>query len=95
MTATDANRFLLRLSRQITNRKKILVFNWCYHGTVDETLAVLGNDGKVRMRPGNVGPQVCPSETTVVVEFNDVAALEKALATREVKYKQIEKKRTE
>jgi glutamate-1-semialdehyde 2,1-aminomutase len=78
MTATDANRFSIRLARQITGRSKILVFNWCYHGTVDETFVNLEN-GKVVPRKGNLGPPVDPALTTRVVEFNDIAALEKAL----------------
>jgi glutamate-1-semialdehyde 2,1-aminomutase len=84
MTATDANRFCIRLARHITGRKKVLTFNWCYHGTVDETFAVLDKDGKVVPRPGNTGAPVPPSETTKVVEFNDVEALEKALAEGDV-----------
>ena len=83
MSATDANRFALRLARQITGRPKVLVFNWCYHGTVDETLAVLDGSQIVR-RPGLIGPTQHPSETTRVVEFNDVEALESALAQRDV-----------
>lgn len=84
MTATDANRFALRLARQITRRKKVLVFNWCYHGTVDETFITLGADGVARAREGNLGPQVDPTHTTVVVEFNDLPALQAALETGEV-----------
>ena len=83
MTATDANRFSIRLARRITGRSKVLVFNWCYHGTVDETFAVL-KDGRTEPRPGNLGPPVHPAETTRVVEFNDVAALEAALAHGDV-----------
>ncbi|HEX5616755.1 MAG TPA: aspartate aminotransferase family protein [Acidimicrobiia bacterium] len=83
MTATDANRFALRVARRATGRTKVLVFNWCYHGTVDETLATL-TDGSVGPRPGNVGPPVDPAHTTAVVEFNDVAALESILATGEI-----------
>jgi glutamate-1-semialdehyde 2,1-aminomutase len=83
LTATDANRFSIRIARQITGRKKILVFNWCYHGTVDETFANL-KDGRVQARKGNFGPPVDPSETTKVVEFNDVKALEEALADKSV-----------
>jgi glutamate-1-semialdehyde 2,1-aminomutase len=79
LTATDANRFAIRLARQITKRHKILVFNWCYHGTVDETLITLHADGATRPRAGNLGPPVDPSITTKVVEFNDVEALQKAL----------------
>lgn len=84
LTATDANRFVIRLARQITGRKYILVMNWCYHGTVDETFATLKEDGTVGPRKGNMGPPVDPKETTKVVEFNDLQALEKALATKDV-----------
>ncbi len=84
MSATDANRFALRIAREITGRSKVLVFSWCYHGTVDETFAILGDDGTVQARPGSVGPQVDVAETTVVVEFNDIPALEAALRTGEV-----------
>jgi len=83
LTATDANRFAIRLARQITGRKTILVFNWCYHGTVDETFVTL-EDGKAVPRRGNIGPAVDPSITTKVVEFNDLAALEAALADEDV-----------
>src|SRR5581483_6063054 len=83
LTATDANRFSIRLARHITNRSKILVFNWCYHGTVDETFSTLEN-GEVKARRGNLGPPVPPSVTTKVVEFNDVEALEQALAPGDV-----------
>jgi glutamate-1-semialdehyde 2,1-aminomutase len=83
MTATDANRFAIRLARMLTGRPKILVHNWCYHGTVDETFATLTN-GVVGPRPGNLGPPVNPAETTRVVEFNDIPALEAALAHGDV-----------
>lgn len=83
LTATDANRFAIRIARQVTGRPKILVFNWCYHGTVDETFANL-KDGKVVARKGNFGPPVDPSVTTKVVEFNDVNALEEALKDKSV-----------
>jgi glutamate-1-semialdehyde 2,1-aminomutase len=80
MTATDANRFCIRLARHITGRKKILTFNWCYHGTVDETFATLNpTTGQVVPRPGNTGYPVHPRETTKVVEFNNIPALEAAL----------------
>jgi glutamate-1-semialdehyde 2,1-aminomutase len=83
VTATDANRFALRLARHITGRPKILVFNWCYHGTVDETFATL-RDGRTVARDGNLGPPVDPALTTRVVEFNDLPALEAALAAGDV-----------
>lgn len=84
LTATDANRFTIRLARHLTDRSTILVFNWCYHGTVDETFATLGDDGVVRARAGNLGPPVDPAVTTRVVEFNDLAALERELAGGDV-----------
>lgn len=83
LTATDANRFSIRLARHITGRTKILVFNWCYHGTVDESFITLEN-GTVKARRGNIGPPVPPSVTTKIVEFNDLDGLEKALAASDV-----------
>jgi glutamate-1-semialdehyde 2,1-aminomutase len=83
LTATDANRFSIRLARHLTGRPKVLVFNWCYHGTVDETFATL-EDGVVGPRSGNLGPPVNPAETTRVVEFNDVDGLERELAHGDV-----------
>ena len=84
LTATDANRFALRMARMITERPKILVFNYCYHGSVDETFIVLDEEGTPMSRPNNMGPQVDPRFTTKVIEFNDVAALETALSARDV-----------
>ncbi|NUM44747.1 MAG: aspartate aminotransferase family protein [Anaerolineales bacterium] len=83
LTATDANRFAIRLAREITGRNKILTYNYCYHGSVDETFATL-QDGVVIPRAGNVGPAVNPAETTRVIEFNDLDALEAALAPGDV-----------
>jgi len=83
LTATDANRFAIRLARHLTGRPKVLVFNWCYHGTVDETFATLV-DGVVGPRSGNLGPPVNPAQTTRVVEFNDVVSLERELAHDDV-----------
>ena len=60
------------------------MFNWCYHGTVDETFATLAPDGSVVAREGTVGPSVPAADTTRVVEFNDVAALERELAHGDV-----------
>jgi glutamate-1-semialdehyde 2,1-aminomutase len=84
ITATDANRFAIRLARQITGRSKILVHDECYHGSVDETLATLDPDGHVIATAGNIGPPVEPALTTRVVPFNDVEALERALSDEAV-----------
>jgi glutamate-1-semialdehyde 2,1-aminomutase len=83
LTATDANRFAIRLARQITGRPRILVFNWCYHGSVDESFITLEN-GVAKARRGNIGPPVDPTVTTKVVEFNDVEALDEALKPGDV-----------
>jgi glutamate-1-semialdehyde 2,1-aminomutase len=84
LTATDANRFAVRIAREITGRPKILVFSYCYNGTVDETFIILDENGMARSRPGNVGPPVDPTTTTKVVEFNDVAGVEDALEAGDV-----------
>lgn len=84
MTATDANRFALRIARHATGRRKVLVFDWCYHGTVDEALNVLDQTGRVVPRPGNTGWAVDPSLSVEVVQFNDVDALERVLSGRDV-----------
>jgi glutamate-1-semialdehyde 2,1-aminomutase len=83
LSATDANRFAIRFAREITERPRILIFNWCYHGSVDETFAIL-REGRVIARPGNVGKPVELERTTRVVEFNDVEALEEALSNEDV-----------
>lgn len=84
-SATDSNRFALRLAREITKRKKIVVYNWCYHGSVDETVAVIDEKtGKTVAKPGSLGPQCDPALTTKVIEWNDVTALEAALADEDV-----------
>ncbi len=82
-TATDANRFALRVARAATNRNKILVFNGCYHGTVDETFVRL-TDGQPTNRHGMVGEWRDLTAFSKVVEFNDLAALEAALKTEDV-----------
>ncbi len=82
-TATDANRFALRVARAVTGRPKILVFNGCYHGSVDETMVRLV-DGHQVNRPGLAGEFRDLTLETKVVEFNDVPALEKALADHDV-----------
>ncbi len=84
LTATDANRFAIRLARHITGRPRILVHNQCYHGSVDETFATLDESGAVVARHGNLGPPVPLAETTRVVEINDLEALERELAQGDV-----------
>ena len=82
-TATDANRFALRVARAVTGRRKVLVFNGCYHGTLDDTMVEL-RDGKTQSRQGLVGQFTDLAEGAVAVEFNDLAAVEAALKTGDV-----------
>jgi glutamate-1-semialdehyde 2,1-aminomutase len=84
VSATDANRFAIRLARAVTGRRKLLVFDHCYHGTVDEAFATLDAGGAVAARDFNLGPPVPLAETTRVVEFNDLAGLERELAHEDV-----------
>ncbi|MEZ5218679.1 MAG: hypothetical protein R2705_11205 [Ilumatobacteraceae bacterium] len=58
--------------------------DWCYHGTVDETLAVLYPDGRTVSRIRALGPPVDVASTTISVPFNDLSALERALETGDV-----------
>ncbi len=83
LTATDANRSTIRLARAVTGRPKILVYAWCYHGSVDETFAIEVG-GETRSRPYNVGPPVDVAETTRAIEWNDVEALDRALSEGDV-----------
>lgn len=80
VSATDANRHVIRYSRMITGRSKIVVIDRCYHGSVDETFATLDESGNTISREGNIGAPVALDVTTRVVEFNDIAGMEKALA---------------
>lgn len=83
-TATDANRFALRVARAITGRSKVLVFNGCYHGTVDDAMVTLDAQGRTVTRPGLLGQAADLSLTATCCEFNDLAAVEAALATGEI-----------
>ncbi|WP_127550708.1 transaminase [Actinoplanes sp. OR16] len=84
LTATDANRWAIRLLRAVTGRSKILVNSYCYHGSVDESLIVVGPDGRGVSREGNVGAPVDVTETSRVAEFNDLEGLERELAHGDV-----------
>ncbi|HEV7253321.1 MAG TPA: aspartate aminotransferase family protein [Mesorhizobium sp.] len=82
-TASDANRFALRVARAVTGRPRILVFNGCYHGAVDETFVAL-KDGKPANKPGLAGEFRDLTRAASVVEFNDLPALERSLAAEDV-----------
>ena len=84
ISATDANRFVLRFARMLTGRPRIVVHDWCYHGSVDETLVIRDAKGNTISRPGAIGPQVDPALTTRVVPFNDLVELERVLAIGDI-----------
>lgn len=84
LTATDANRWALRIARMVTGRPMIAAFSYCYHGSVDETFVVLDEQGRTVPRGGNVGPAVDIAQTSRAMEFNDLASVERALAPRDV-----------
>jgi glutamate-1-semialdehyde aminotransferase len=84
LTATDANRHVIRYARHLTGKQKIVVHDYCYHGTVDETFANLDESGKTVARHNNIGKPTELSNTTWVVPFNDLAAAEEAFASGEI-----------
>jgi glutamate-1-semialdehyde 2,1-aminomutase len=79
LTATDANRWTIRMCRQVTGRDRIGVFSWCYHGSVDESFVRLDEQGLAQAREGLVGPAVDPTETTRVAEFNEIDSVRSIL----------------
>ena len=82
-SASEANRAVIRWCRGITGRDKVLVFNGCYHGAVDDVFVDL-RDGVPELRKSLVGQVYDVREHTVVIEFNDLAALEAALSKGDV-----------
>ena len=84
LTATDANRWAIRLARAVTGRPKLLFHSYCYHGSVDESLVVADGRGGSVSRPGNVGAPVDVALTSRAAEFNDLAGLEEQLAHGDV-----------
>ncbi|MBX3284460.1 MAG: aminotransferase class III-fold pyridoxal phosphate-dependent enzyme [Actinobacteria bacterium] len=84
LSATDANRWALRLARLVTGRPLVASFAYGYHGTVDETFVVRAPDGSTVARAGNVAPAVPPAQTTRALEWNDLASVEAALAPGDV-----------
>jgi glutamate-1-semialdehyde 2,1-aminomutase len=77
-TASEANRAVIRWCRGITGRDKILIFNGCYHGAVDDVFVDL-RDGRAVNRPSLIGQVQDLLPTTVAIEFNDVDVLASAL----------------
>ncbi len=83
-SASDANRAVIRMARMVTGRDKVLVFNGCYHGSVEEAHVALDDNGDMELRNGIHPNAVDHARVSKVVEFNDEAALAQALADRDV-----------
>jgi glutamate-1-semialdehyde 2,1-aminomutase len=83
-TATDANRFALRVARAVTGRPKVLVFDGCYHGTVDDIFVTRDEAGRTVNRPGLVGQVADLSLVATAARFNDLDSVAAALATGEI-----------
>ena len=84
VSATDANRHVIRYARMVTGRPKIIIIDRCYHGSVDESFATLDKSGNTVARQGNIGAPVALDVTSRVVEFNDIVGMERALAHGDV-----------
>lgn len=82
-TASDANRFAMRVARAVTARPKVLFFEACYHGAVDDALGRNVGD-RTEPRPGLLGQVADLDQTSVFVEFNDLGGLEAALANGDI-----------
>jgi len=82
-TATDANRFVIRWARAVTGRSKLLVFDGCYHGTLDDTLVDIENNKTIN-RSSLLGQVHELGLHTVAVEFNNIKAVENELAKGDI-----------
>lgn len=82
-TASDANRAVVRWARALTGRRKVLVFDGCYHGQVEDAFVKL--DGTVtKMKSSLLGQVVDIAENSIAVPFNDLAAAEAVLANEDI-----------
>jgi glutamate-1-semialdehyde 2,1-aminomutase len=81
LAATSANTEVIRVARSITGRERVLFFDGKYHGHFDDVLVEL-DDG--RLVPEEDGLPQDVTARTVVVPFNDLDALERALSGRDV-----------
>ncbi len=84
MTATDANRFVIRIARALTGRPKVLVTRYCYHGSVDESMSKLVDGRPAPRAKWDVNPGVRTDQIARIVEFNDFTDIERELANEDV-----------
>lgn len=83
LSASDANRALIRWARAVTGRSVIVVFDGCYHGMVEDCFVELRH-GRTRPDAGLIGQVFDMTRTTRAIPFNDIGALEAALAQGDV-----------
>jgi glutamate-1-semialdehyde 2,1-aminomutase len=81
LAASGANTEIMRIARHMTGRRKLVVFEGKYHGHIEETLVRLEDGRTVPEYQGLSGKR---GEDTLILPFNDVEALGRALETREV-----------
>lgn len=82
-TASDANRAVVRWARALTGRKKVLVFDGCYHGQVEDAFVKL-EGGKTKMKPSLLGQVVDIAENSIAAPFNDIEVAEALLAREDI-----------
>ncbi|MFT4262359.1 MAG: glutamate-1-semialdehyde 2,1-aminomutase [Nocardioides sp.] len=79
-SGTEATMSAIRLARGFTGRDVIVKFAGCYHGHVDSLLAAAGSGLATFAVPGTPGVPASSTELTLVLPYNDTAALEAAFA---------------
>jgi glutamate-1-semialdehyde 2,1-aminomutase len=79
-TGTEATMTAIRLARGATGRDRVVKFAGCYHGHVDALLAAAGSGLATLAMPGSAGVTAAVAAETIVLPYNDLAAVEAAFA---------------
>ena len=81
-SGTEATMSAIRLARGFTGRDYIVKFNGCYHGHSDSLLVAAGSGALTHGEPDSAGVPKAFAEKTIVLSYNDPAALEALFADR-------------